>query len=437
MDSPKPTGRIGEILTRCGFVKPEQLEPALELARRENLRLGEALVRLGILDEDRLTWALGIQFELSYVDLSEDMIDWPLLLSLPLERLRELQLLPMALVDGAIHAVIADPLKTGLASALEELFRHQRVVVQLASAAAIETMLDSAARKKALGLLSATGTADLSADTFLAQALQALASGGVDRVVVAPDPGGQCAYRVVSASEEGMQEGALTEEEAACFFREMSGDTGGAVLFHEVVSALWPMSAKGAGRAIRGTALSGPLGRVGLLEAIPLHPPKLSCCRLRIFTGADPTIIKSAIFCEVPRMSAAGGAEVPPEPSEPPETSTPAPPPPTALECRVDWVAREWLQVEVGDAAGRILACRRLLAGLRPRRMLLEIESLEELARIPAESFGDTQTTLFVIARRPLVIAGIEEVLSGASCHEIPERPEAARQTLRTLLEEE
>jgi hypothetical protein len=433
MDSPKPTGRIGEILTRCGFVKPEQLEPALELARRENLRLGEALVRLGFLDEDRLTWALGVQFELSYVDLSEDMIDWPLLLSLPLERLRELQLLPMALVDGAIHAVIADPLKAGLASALEELFRHKNVVVQLASAAAIETMLDSAARKKALGLTSATRQADSSSKTFLAQALEAMASGGVDRVVVAPDPGGECAYRVVSASEEGMQEGALLEEEAACFFREMSGDTGGAGLFHEVVSALWPMSAKGAGRAIRGTALSGPLGRVGLLEAIPLHPPKLSCCRLRIFTGADPTIIKSAIFCEVPRMSAAGRAEAQPESSEP---SAP-PPPPTALECRVDWVAREWLQVEVGDAAGRILACRRLLAGLRPRWMLLEIESLEELARIPTESFGDTQTTLFVIARRPLVGAGIEEILPETLYHEIPRQPEAALRTLRTLLEEE
>jgi tetratricopeptide (TPR) repeat protein len=50
--------RLGEVLVRQGFLKPEDLKRATELLVRENKRLGLALVELGILTKDRVELAL-------------------------------------------------------------------------------------------------------------------------------------------------------------------------------------------------------------------------------------------------------------------------------------------------------------------------------------------------------------------------------------------
>jgi hypothetical protein len=50
--------RLGEVLVRQGFLKPEDLKRATELLVRENKRLGQALVELDILTKDRVEHAL-------------------------------------------------------------------------------------------------------------------------------------------------------------------------------------------------------------------------------------------------------------------------------------------------------------------------------------------------------------------------------------------
>ena len=50
--------RLGEVLVRQGFLKPEDLKRATELLVRENKRLGQALVQLEILTKDRVEHAL-------------------------------------------------------------------------------------------------------------------------------------------------------------------------------------------------------------------------------------------------------------------------------------------------------------------------------------------------------------------------------------------
>jgi len=50
--------RLGEVLVRQGFLKPEDLKRATELLVRENKRLGQALVELEILTKDRVEHAL-------------------------------------------------------------------------------------------------------------------------------------------------------------------------------------------------------------------------------------------------------------------------------------------------------------------------------------------------------------------------------------------
>ncbi len=143
-----PTQRIGDVLKSCGMVTEAQLEEAHALSLRERIRIGEALVRMGVLDQDRLAWALGVQFELTYVDLNTGMIDWPFVRHFPLARLRELRLLPMSYAGGTIHAVVADPAKANLDAVSGELFAGRELLVQLADEDQIIAMLDEARRQQ-------------------------------------------------------------------------------------------------------------------------------------------------------------------------------------------------------------------------------------------------------------------------------------------------
>ncbi|MBI3808602.1 MAG: hypothetical protein HY281_14000, partial [Nitrospirae bacterium] len=122
----------------------------LKLASEEKIRLGDALIKLGVLSEDKITWALGVQFELSYVDLDEEMVDWEFVMTLPVARLRELQCLPLARVGASVYAVVADPTVEGRMEAIGELFPKQQVVLQLASPLEIASLLSKAGAKRGL-----------------------------------------------------------------------------------------------------------------------------------------------------------------------------------------------------------------------------------------------------------------------------------------------
>jgi serine/threonine-protein kinase len=71
MDAPGREGSLGQIALARGWVRQEQLEAAAKLqeealGRGEKLRLGEALVRLGALNEEQVRQALGAQDKQSF-----------------------------------------------------------------------------------------------------------------------------------------------------------------------------------------------------------------------------------------------------------------------------------------------------------------------------------------------------------------------------------
>lgn len=155
MDSDKPTVKIGEILLQCGLVTEVELEEALAYAVSRQMRLGEALVELGFIDQNRLGWALSLQFDLSYVDVQTDMVDWELLATMPLERLGELHMVPLSRVANTVTAVIADPTMKGLFHVMAELFPHDNVIVQMATEEAIDATLMEARRRRRSAAMAA------------------------------------------------------------------------------------------------------------------------------------------------------------------------------------------------------------------------------------------------------------------------------------------
>ncbi|HEX3139851.1 MAG TPA: chain length determinant protein tyrosine kinase EpsG [Rhizobacter sp.] len=69
---PPPARSIGAILIDAGMLRPEDAERILLLQRQENLRFGEAAIRLGLLTEADIRHCLARQFSFPYLRATPD-----------------------------------------------------------------------------------------------------------------------------------------------------------------------------------------------------------------------------------------------------------------------------------------------------------------------------------------------------------------------------
>ena len=106
----KKRRRLGEILVEWGVVTPAVIDEALNHAQKERLRLGEALVALGLADEEDVTKALATQFDMEYMDLERTVVVPELLNELPKSFVRTHQVLPISREANRLKVVITDPL---------------------------------------------------------------------------------------------------------------------------------------------------------------------------------------------------------------------------------------------------------------------------------------------------------------------------------------
>ena len=87
--------RIGEMLLAQGYIKPEQLEKALETQKSTGKRLGRTLVELGYMPEERLVEILSRQFEVPYVKLENFNIDPDAYTYLPEDMCKQYKIVPL------------------------------------------------------------------------------------------------------------------------------------------------------------------------------------------------------------------------------------------------------------------------------------------------------------------------------------------------------
>ncbi len=106
----KKRRHLGEILYRQGLVDKATLSNAIKSSKANNKRLGETLLELGALDEERLTQALAKQFGLGYVDLDHTSIPADVKALVPEELMKKHNILPMGRENGKLKLIISDPL---------------------------------------------------------------------------------------------------------------------------------------------------------------------------------------------------------------------------------------------------------------------------------------------------------------------------------------
>ena len=101
--------QLGQILIELGYIRPEQLEVALEEHRKTPKSLGRVLIDLGMIKESDLVRALAEQVGLEFVDLAEFPIDSLATSLLPEALARRYKALPIGERDGKLLVAMSDP----------------------------------------------------------------------------------------------------------------------------------------------------------------------------------------------------------------------------------------------------------------------------------------------------------------------------------------
>ncbi|NOZ84797.1 MAG: hypothetical protein GXP49_00765 [Deltaproteobacteria bacterium] len=144
---PKKT-RLGELLLKKGLIDRDQLNSALAFQRQWGHRLGTAMVSLGFINEQELVDVLGETLNIRTVDLSKTSVDPAALEQIPYHLAVENDLIPIAVEQPGqgrkkvLTVAIADPLNVAAIDEIE--FTYDCKIQTLLSPL---SMISSAIRK--------------------------------------------------------------------------------------------------------------------------------------------------------------------------------------------------------------------------------------------------------------------------------------------------
>lgn len=113
-------GSIGEVLFKSQIITEHELRAALEAQKVSGCRVGEALVRMGVVTQEDIDWALANQLNIPYVRLKKENIDPAAVEKVPGQLARRHSLCPVVLSGSELSVAMADPLNK---EAIEELSR--------------------------------------------------------------------------------------------------------------------------------------------------------------------------------------------------------------------------------------------------------------------------------------------------------------------------
>ena len=99
-----------EILIGQGIISPDQLAEAREMGSESDMKLTDALSRLGYATGEEIMRAMAQQHGLDYVNLSEMVIPPSVVELVPESVARENAILPLAENDGELTVIVSDPL---------------------------------------------------------------------------------------------------------------------------------------------------------------------------------------------------------------------------------------------------------------------------------------------------------------------------------------
>ena len=119
MDGVIKEGSLGAILFKSQIISEQDIVAALKEQQVSRCRFGEALVRLGIVTQEDIDWALANQLNIPYIRLKKEFIDRGATALVSAELARQFNLLPIVRIGDELSVALADPLNRAAIEAVE------------------------------------------------------------------------------------------------------------------------------------------------------------------------------------------------------------------------------------------------------------------------------------------------------------------------------
>ncbi len=100
---------LGDILVEEKLITPAQLKSAQTLLRQQGGKLGDILLKQGLVKAEQLAIVLSIQLNLPLIDLKRHTVQPHALRLIPEEMARKRALIPLDIVNDSLMVVMADP----------------------------------------------------------------------------------------------------------------------------------------------------------------------------------------------------------------------------------------------------------------------------------------------------------------------------------------
>lgn len=133
-------GSLGAILYNSRIINDADISAALEEQQSSGIRFGEALVKLGIVNQEDIDWALSTQLDIPYIHLKQELIDPEALGLLSARLCRTHQLIPLIRAGDELSIALADPLNSEAVATVAAV-TGCRVNVSVALASEINAMI--------------------------------------------------------------------------------------------------------------------------------------------------------------------------------------------------------------------------------------------------------------------------------------------------------
>ena len=104
-----PRKSLGEMLVEQKFITGEQLDDALKLQQVQGGRLGDILVKQGLVKAEELAQVISIQLNVPLIDLKRHMVHPDALRLIPEDMARKHTLIPLDVIGDSLVVVMADP----------------------------------------------------------------------------------------------------------------------------------------------------------------------------------------------------------------------------------------------------------------------------------------------------------------------------------------
>jgi type IV pilus assembly protein PilB len=124
MAAPKTNERIGDLLVREGLITKEQLDKALAEQKQNGTRVGYNLIKLGFIQELELVRQLAKQYKMNAVDLSKFNVDPKIAKLIPTDLATKNLVLPLKRDGRTLTVAMADPTNLGVLEDLKFITRY-------------------------------------------------------------------------------------------------------------------------------------------------------------------------------------------------------------------------------------------------------------------------------------------------------------------------